>query len=82
MTVSKFTEGLGFIQTATKLLDDSDSIKQRAETFRQEIMRMLACYDENKRKSLSRQAIVFNIKSQSGIRVSSLIHGIVGHWTM
>jgi len=64
MTVSKFTEGLGFIETATKLLDDSDSNKQRAETIRQGIIRMLACYDENKRKSLSRQAIVLNTKSQ------------------
>jgi len=81
MTVSKFTEGLGFNETATKLLDDSDSNKQREETIRKGIMRMLACCDENKRKSLSRQAIVLNTKPQSGIRVSSLVQGIVGHWT-
>ena len=32
MTVSKFTEGLGFIEAANKLLDDNDSNKQREET--------------------------------------------------
>jgi hypothetical protein len=40
---------------------------------------MLACYDENKMKSLSRQAIVLDSKSQSGTRVSSLVVSDSGH---
>ena len=79
LTVSKFTEGFGFIEAANKLLDDNDSNKQRAETIRQGIMRMLACYDENKTKSLSRQAIVLDSKSQTGTRVSSLLLSDSGH---
>jgi hypothetical protein len=35
MKVSKFAEGFGFIESGTKLLDDNDSNKQRAETVRQ-----------------------------------------------
>jgi len=81
MTVTKFTKGLGFTEAATKLVEDNDSNKQRAETIRQGIVWMHASYDENKRKSLSRQALVLDSKSQSGIRVSLLVHGIVGHWT-
>jgi hypothetical protein len=79
MTVSKFTEGFGFIEAATKLLDDNDSNKQRAETIRQGIMRILACYDENEMKPFSSQAIVLDSKSQSGTRVSSLVLSGIGH---
>jgi hypothetical protein len=70
MTISKFTEGLGLTEAATKLLDENESNKQRAETIRQGIMRVLACYDENKMKSLSRQAMVLDSKSQAGTRAS------------
>lgn len=40
---------------------------------------MLACYDGNKMRSLSRQATVLDSKSQSGTRISSLVLLDIGH---
>lgn len=74
MTILNLTEGFNTIEKGLQILEKIDSTQERVSTTKQEIKKLLTCYEEilrEKQKNLTRQTTLLEYNEAFDIKIES-----------